>query len=139
MAQSPISAVLDALHALDVEAFTSLFGAGGRLLLTDGTVAEGSDQVRAAISRFIADLTATVYEITSEWRPDDGVWIAELQATYELKEHGRRGPYPRAIVIRGGPDGIDELRIYGRHELPLTESPIRYQEVSAGGRWLATL
>jgi ketosteroid isomerase-like protein len=139
MPGSPISAVLDAIDALDVDAFTSLFAADGRLMRTDGNVAEGTEQVRASISDFVADLSANTHEITSEWHPEDGVWIAEVRATYDLKEHGRRGPYPRAIVLRGGPGGITELRVYGLHELPLTEPPHHYQEVLAGSRWLATL
>jgi hypothetical protein len=139
MPQSPIAAVLKALEALDGDAFMSLFGGAGRLLLTDGTVAEGSDEVRSVIRRFMDDLSAMTYQITSEWHPEDEVWIAEIQATYDLKDHGRRGPYPRVMVVRSGSDGIVDLRIYGRHELPLTESPIHYREVSTGGRWLATL
>ena len=139
MSQSPISAALDTVDALDVDGFAAMFVADGRLLMTDGTVAAGVEQVRAAMSDFVADLSATTHEITAEWHPEDGVWIAELQATYELREHGQRGPYPRAIVLRGGPDAIAELKVYGLHELPLTEPARPYHEVLASGRWLATL
>jgi hypothetical protein len=139
MPDSPTQAMLNALDALDVEAFTSLFVSTGRLMLTNGSVAEGTEQVRAAISAFISELRATTHKITAEWHPEDGVWIAEMQATYELRDHGLRGPYSRATVLRGGPDGIADLRVYGRHELPLTEPEHHYQEVFAGGRWLATL
>jgi hypothetical protein len=139
MPESPIAALLKATDALDVDAFVSMFAADGRLLTADGTVAEGAAQVRTVISRFIDELSATSHEITAEWHPDDDVWIAELNATYELKGLGHLGPYPRAVVLRGGPDGVRELRVYGLHELPLTDTAHRYQEVFTGGRWFATL
>jgi hypothetical protein len=138
MPDSPISAVLRAMEALDVDACISQFKPDGRLLSTDGEVAEGLDAVRAVLSKLFADLRAATYRITAQWHPEEDVWIAEVDATYDLSEHGRRGPYPRAIVLRGS-HGIAELRVYGRHELPLTESAVPYQEVLAGNRWLATL
>ena len=138
MADSPISAVLRAMEALDVDACISLFTPDGRLLSTDGNVAEGPEAVRAVLSDLFADLRAATYRVTAQWHPDEDVWIAEVDATYDLKEHGLRGPYPRAMVLRGGRE-IAELRVYGRHELPLTESGVSYREVLAGNRWLATL
>lgn len=138
MADSPISAVLRAMEALDVDACISLFERDGRLLSTDGDVAEGLDAVRAVLRKLFGDLRAATYRVTAQWHPEEDVWIAEVDATYDLKEHGLRGPYPRAIVLRGGRE-IAELRVYGRHELPLTESAVPYQEVLAGNRWLATL
>jgi uncharacterized protein (TIGR02246 family) len=138
MADSPISAVLSAMEALDVEGCIALFTPDGRLLTTDGEVAEGLNAVRAVLSNLFADLQAATYRVTAQWHPEDDVWIAEVDATYDLKEHGLRGPYPRAVVLRGGRE-IGELRVYGRHELPLTESSVPYREVLAGNRWLATL
>jgi hypothetical protein len=139
MPESPISAVIRAINALDVDRFTSLFEPDGRLLTTDGRVAQGVDQVRAVIGEFVSALRACTHVVDTEWHPEGGVWIAEVDATYELKDRQRRGPYPRAIVLRGGSGGIVELRVYGLHELPLTEPTHRYQEVPVGQRWLATL
>jgi uncharacterized protein (TIGR02246 family) len=137
--ESPVAAVLAAIDALDLDAFASLFAPDGRLLTVDGRVATGIDEVRQIIREFAADLRATNHEVTAEWHPDPDVWIAELDATYELTNYARLGPYPRAMILRNGSGGIHELRIYGLHERPLVESTRPYQEVFGSGHWLPTL
>jgi ketosteroid isomerase-like protein len=135
---SPISAVLDALDALDTDALTALLAPSARLLRTDGRAATGVDEVRAALTEFVSELRANTHSITAEWHPEDGVWIAELDATYELRDGERHGPYRRAVVLRSGDDGITDLRFYGSHELPLAAHR-PYQDVRAGTHWLPTL
>jgi ketosteroid isomerase-like protein len=138
VADSPISAVLDGFRALDVDATVKLFAPDGRLMTTTGEFAEGTDEVRTALAGFMAPLRATTYEVSTTWHPEDDVWIAELDAHYELKDGERHGPYPRAIVARSDEHGITDLRIYGSHELPLT-AHLPYREVSTGHGWLPTL
>lgn len=139
MPRSPIATVLKAIDALDVETFTGLFAPEGRLMTVDGRIANGAAELRQVISRFIADLRATSHRQTAEWHPEPDVWIAELEATYELTNYAQLGPYARAIVLRDGSDGIRELRIYGLHERPLIDSTRGYQEVFGAGHWLPTL
>jgi ketosteroid isomerase-like protein len=139
MPDSPLAAVLEAIDALDVDAFVSLFAPDGNLLTTNGTVGHGTEHVRAVIGDFIGELYGTTHTVTAQWHPEDGVWIAEVDATYDVKQHGRLGPYPRAVVLHQGPGGITELRFYGMHELPLATSTRPYQDVVVDGHWLATL
>jgi hypothetical protein len=138
MPGSPISAVLSALDALNTDALAAQFAPHARLLRTDGRAATGIDEVCEALGEFVSELRATTHSITAEWHPEDGVWIAELDATYELRDGERHGPYKRAVVLRAGDDGITDVRFYGSHELPLTTHR-PYQEVRAGTHWLPTL
>lgn len=46
MTESPITAVLGTLHALDLDAALAMFADTGTLLRTDGQRAEGIEQVR---------------------------------------------------------------------------------------------
>ncbi|MGO9819060.1 MAG: hypothetical protein ACLPTJ_00225 [Solirubrobacteraceae bacterium] len=139
MPESPVASTLAAIDALDIDAFTALFAPDGRLLTVDGRIANGSSEVREVIGRFAAHLRATHHRLTAEWHPEPDVWIAELDATYELTNYAQLGPYARAIVLRNGSEGIRELRIYGLHERPLIESTRGYQEVYGSGHWLPTL
>lgn len=139
VSESPVASVLAAIDALDIDAFTALFAPDGRLLTVDGRVANGSDEVRQVIGRFAQDLRGTSHRVTAEWHPEPDVWIAELDATYELTNYAQLGPYARAIVLRGGSGGIHELRFYGLHERPLIDSTRGYQEVFGSGHWLPTL
>ncbi len=137
--KSPIAVALSRIDALDVEAFTALFAADGQLLTLDSKVATNADEVRDVIGQFVAQLRATTHRITAEWHPDEATWIAELEATYELTDFARLGPLPRAAVLRAAPAGIARLSVYGQHELPLSQSHRRFQEVRAGRHWLPTL
>lgn len=136
---SPIAPLLSALDALDVEAFASRFAPDGRLLTLFGDVATGPDEVRSVIGAFVSQLRATTHRVTSEWHPEEAVWIAETEATYDLTDYTRLGPLPRAVVLRQSPAGIARLSLYGQHELPLGQSRRPYQEVRAGRHWLPTL
>ncbi len=137
--ESPIAVALEAIDALDVEAFVSLFAPDGQLLTLDNRVATNAVELRAVIGGFAAQLRTTTHRITAAWHPEEAVWIAELEATYELTDFARLGPLPRAIVLRTAPAGIARLSFYGQHELPLSESHRSFQEVRAGRHWLPTL
>jgi hypothetical protein len=138
VAGSPISVVLDALDALDIDALVAQLAPGSCLLRTDGRAAEGTDEVRSALGEFVSELYGTTHSISDEWHPEDGVWIAEMEATYEMKNGTRHGPYKRAVVLRADERGITDIRFYGSHELPLNAHR-PYQEVRAGTHWLPTL
>lgn len=139
MPESPVADVLAAIDALDIDAFTSMFAPVGKLMTADGRVANDRAQVQHLIREFVSDLRATTHRVTAEWHPEPDLWIAELDATYELNNYAQLGPYPRAMFLRKAPDGIHDLRFYGLHERPLTDSTRAYQEVYGGGRWLPTL
>jgi hypothetical protein len=134
-----MQAVLRALDALDLDGAVGLFAPDGSLTTLFGDTAQGHDRIRAALEVFLQGLRANHHEVTAEWNPEDGVWIAEMSATYELSDFSRRGPYRRAIILRAGEAGIVDLSIYGGHELPLSESGRHYEEVRAAGGWLPTL
>src|SRR2546421_469547 len=76
--------------------------------------------VRELVTSLIAELRSTSHRIVALWHVDD-VWIAEVEASYELRDWLRVNALPRAYVVREGPDGIRELHAYGAHERPLTE------------------
>lgn len=136
---SPMQAVLNALDALDLDAAVGMFAVDGTLTTLFGETVQGRDRIRAALGTFLQGLRSNSHVLTAEWNPEDGVWIAEMIATYELSDFSRRGPYHRAIILRAGDAGIDEMTIYGAHELPLSESGRHYEEVHAAGGWLPTL
>lgn len=139
MAESPITAVLAAIDALDPDAVAALFAPDGRLLTADARTASGQEEVRRLARHFFADLRATRHRMTAEWNPSPDIWIGELQADYELSNYAELGPYARAAILRNSEQGIHELRIYGLHERPLTDSTRGYQEVFGSGHWLPTL
>jgi ketosteroid isomerase-like protein len=136
---TPIQEMLRAVDALDLDGVVALFTAGASLTTAFGDATEGRDRVRDVLGDFLHELRATHHEITHEWHPEDEVWIAEMSATYELSDYSRRGPYQRAIFLRTGDGGIEEMRIYGAHELRLPGAGRQYTEVRAPGGWLPTL
>lgn len=140
MQEAPIRTVLQALDALDADGVTRLFAPEGILTTAFGERVEGRELVDAVLRTFLKGLRSTRHQLASEWNPEPGVWIAEMSATYELTDYSQRGPYRRAIIVRGGDDGIVEMRIYGQHELSLWTSGRGYAEVhDAHGGWLPTL
>jgi ketosteroid isomerase-like protein len=120
--ESPIAQLLAAVDNLDVEAATALFAPDARLLTADGRRAEGIEPVRQLLTDFLGTLHATSHRISEEWHEAD-TWIAEVDATYELDDWMQTSPLPRAFVLRQGPDGIADLRVYGAHERQLTDHP----------------
>lgn len=134
-----MQAVLRALDALDLDGTLALFSADGSLTTVVGEQAEGRDRVRDVLGVLIGGLRGMHHEVTSEWHPSDEVWIAELSANYELADYSRRGPFARVIVLRAGDAGIEQMRVYGAHELPLEQSGRHYAEVRGADGWLPTL
>jgi hypothetical protein len=130
---------LRAVDARDIEAMMSLLAPHVTVTTAFGESAEGIDDVRRVLGEFLRELRATHHDVSSEWNPEPGVWIAEMSATYELSDFSRRGPYERVIIIRAGDHGIEQLRIYGAHELPLPQAGRSYSEVEGPHGWLATL
>ena len=140
MADSPIQAVLRSLDAIDLDGALAQFAADGVLTTVFGDRAEGREAVGELLGAFLGGLRATRHELEAEWDAADGVWLAQVSATYELSDFSRRGPFARAIILRAGDTGIAELRIYGQHELPLSSSGHGYVEVrDARHGWLPTL
>ena len=133
--QSPIAEFLDAVDRLNSEAAASLFAPEGRLLCFDGHRAEGIDRVRRLLDEFVAALRSSTHKVTAEWRQGD-VWIAEVEVTYTLQDYLQLKALPRAFVLRGGPQGIVDLRIYGAHERELTDHRTGEEGWIVGGRWV---
>lgn len=138
MDQSPIARLLAAIDKLDIDAAMVLIAPDGRFLTVDGRRAEGSDAVRDLLADFLAKLRSTTHQITAQWHQDN-VWIAEVEATYELQDWLQIRALPRVFVLREGPDGFVDLRVYGANERPLTEHITGSEDVRVGGRWIPPL
>jgi hypothetical protein len=138
VSESPIHRLLGALDALDVDAVLAPAAPDIRLLTADGRQAEGAAAVRQLLVDFLGQLRATAHTITAQWHEDDA-WIAEVEATYELKDRTRLAAIPRAFILRVGPAGWSDLRVYGAHEHPLGESRARDEGMRIGGHWIPPL
>ncbi len=134
-----MQAVLRSLDALDLDAAVALFAPDAELTTVFGETAMGGARIRSVLGAFLGELRGAQHEVTAEWNPEDGVWVAEMSAHYELSDFSRRGPYRRAIILRTGPAGIEQMTIYGARELPLAESGHAYSEVHGAHGWLPTL
>ena len=134
----PLSQWLDAIHRLDADAAGSMLAPDVHLLTADGQQARGVAAARELMAAFISRLHSVSHEITAQWHVDD-VWIAEVQATYELTDHYKTGRLPRVVIVRAGPKGVTELRVYGAHETPLTEHLTGEEGMWVGGRWIPPL
>jgi hypothetical protein len=139
MSDSPILTFIAAADALDLDAAMSLFAADPTFGNEFSVEASGLEQVRVELGKYFAELRSAEHHLSSEWQPEPGVWIAEMTATYELTDFSRRGPYRRAVILRAGSEGIQELRIYGGHEPSLSEGGLAYQNVRGPHGWLPTL
>ena len=138
MDESPIARVLDAANRLDAEAAIALFAQDAHLLTADGRRADGIEAVRKLLTDLLGELHSVSYRITGQWHDGD-VWIAEVEATYELKDRLQTGPLPRALVLREGPDGITDVRLYGAHERDLADHPTGEEGLWIGDRWIPPL
>ncbi len=138
MSQSPIDQLLGAVDDLDVEAAMALVAPDIRLLTVDGRRAEGIEAVRELLGEFLAMLRSTTHVVTAEWHQDN-VWIAEVEATYELEDWLRVSALPRVVVLRDGPDGFADVRFYGAHEHLLTDHRTGEEGMWIGERWIPPL
>jgi len=135
---SPIAQLLAAIDAFDVEAAVALFARDARLLSVDGRRAEGAGAVRELLADLFNVLRSSAHQITAQWHQQN-VWIAEVDATYELKEDMLKITRPRAFVLYDGPDGFVDLHVYGAHEPPLADRHTNEGDMRLGGRWIPPL
>ena len=138
MSDSPIQRLVQAMDARDVDALASLFAPGGRLMTADGRHAADTEAVRAVVTEFFGALRSTTHKVTAEWHQDN-VWIAEIDASYELLDWLQLKDLPRVLVVREGPEGIDDLRVYGAHERALTAHRTGEEGMWVGMRWIPPL
>lgn len=138
MNESPIDQLLDAIDKLDVEAVMALVAPDGRLLTADGRRAAGREAVRELLTEFLSGLRTATHRITAQWHQDN-VWIAEVQASYELIDRLRLTDLPRAFVLHDGADGFAELHVYGAHERPLADHRTGEEGMWVGERWIPPL
>jgi hypothetical protein len=138
VSESPIEQLLEALDKLDVERAMGLLARDGRLMTADGRRAHGADAVRELVGDFCSTVRSTSHRITAQWHLDN-VWIAEVDADYELADRLQLTALPRAFIVYEGPDGIADLRIYGAHEQPLSEHRGSQFGLRIGERWIPPL
>ena len=138
MTESPIEQVLEALDRLELEDTMALMAPDVRVLAADGRRAEGTEAVGQLFAEFLGQLRSTTHRITAQWNEED-VWIAEVDASYELRDWLALNALPRAFIVRAGPDGISELRVYGAHEHRLSEHRTGEEGMRIGGRWVPPL
>ncbi len=138
MSASLLEQFLSAIDEGELEEAMALMDPDVRVLVVDGRRAEGAAGLRALLSEFLGTLRSSTHRITAQWHQDD-VWIAEVEATCELRDRTLLGELPRAFVLREGPGGITELRVYGAHERPLGERPSDERGLRLGGRWIPPL
>jgi ketosteroid isomerase-like protein len=138
MSESPIDQLFGAIDKRDVEGAMALMAPDCRLLAVDGRRAEGEAGVRALLTDFVATTRSTTHRITAQWHQDD-VWIAEVEASYELIDRVKMSALRRACVLREGPDGVAELHFYGAHERQLSEHRTGDEGMRIGGRWIPPL
>lgn len=133
-----IEQLMEAIDSLDVDAVMALVGPEPRCLTADGRRAAGTEAMRGLIGELLAALRSTTHRITAQWRQDD-VWIAEIEADYELQDWLELKALPRVFIARMGEGGIVDLRVYGAHEHPLTDHPTGEEGMWIGMRWVPPL
>jgi uncharacterized protein (TIGR02246 family) len=138
VSESPIEQLLGALDKRDVEGALALMAPDCRMLTVDGRRAQGQAGVRALITDFVSTVRSTTHTITAQWHQGD-VWIAEVEADYELTDWTKISALPRACVLREGPEGIAELHFYGAHERQLADHRTGEEGMRIGGRWIPPL
>lgn len=139
MSDSPIEQLLEEFHKLDVDGAVALFAPDVQVLLMDGSRGEGVEPARELMTSSLGQLRAAAYQVTAQWHVDD-TWIAEVEATYELRDYLELESIPRLFVVRANAAGIVELRIYGAHERRLAEHGSPGEGgVRVGGRWMPPL
>ena len=137
MTQSPIEQVLAALDRLDVDRAAHSCP-DIRMVLADGRRATGSAAGARAVELVHRASPVNSHHITAQWHQDD-TWIAEVQSSYELRDHLRLGSIPRAFVVQASDAGITDLRVYGAHEQGLADQGSDRGGIWVGGRWLPPL
>jgi hypothetical protein len=135
---SPIDKLMAAIDVSDVDAAMALFGPAPRLMTVDARRADGSEAVRELLVSFLGSLRSCRHAITAQWHPDD-VWIAEVDASYELQDGLEITHLPRVFVARMESGLITDLRGYGAHEHQLTDHRTADAGIWIGGHWIPPL
>ncbi|MBV9311314.1 MAG: nuclear transport factor 2 family protein [Solirubrobacterales bacterium] len=138
MSQSPIEQLLAALEGRDVDAVVALFEPDAGFLAVDGGRGKGTDAIRAMVAAYLAALRSSDYRVTAQWHQDN-VWIAEVDASYELQDWLELSSVPRAFVVREGQRGISDLHVYGAHEQRLSDHRTGEEGMWVGERWVPPL
>jgi SnoaL-like domain len=138
MADSPIQQLLDAVDTLDLERVIAMTARDCRMRMVDGRRAAGVDEVRTALSELLSTLRRAEHKVCKQWQ-EGNLWIAEVDATYELRDGYETAVLPRAFFLRMSDAGISELRIYGAHERPLADDDGLSAGLRLGGRWIPPL
>jgi hypothetical protein len=138
MNKSPIEELLEAVDTLNAKAAVALFLPQARVLTVDGHRAEGSSAVGELLKVFFARLRSSAHRITAQWHLEN-VWIAEVEASYELRDWLQMNALPRAFVLRTEQGEIADLRIYGANEQPLTDHRTGEEGMWVGTRWIPPL
>jgi len=138
VSKSPIEQLLGAIDRREVEAVMALLEQGVRVLAADGRRAEGTEAARELVTECLRELRSSAHRITAQWHVDN-VWIAEVEASYELQDYLEMNALPRVFVVRMGADGIRELRVYGAHERPLSDHRTGEEGMWVGERWIPPL
>lgn len=130
--------MLAAVDKLDADAVMSLLGPQPRFLAADGRRAAGTDAVRELLGAFLATLRSTAHRITAQWHQGN-VWIAEVEADYELQDWLELKALQRVFIARTDQSRVADIRVYGAHEHPLTEHPTGEEGMWIGTRWIPPL
>jgi hypothetical protein len=135
--QSPLLELLAAIDRLDNGAITALCAPDCTFMTADGRQAAGHPALARLLGDFLAGLRSTSHEIVAQWHQDD-VWIAEVLASYELRDWLRLEHLPRVFIVESGSDGIRAVRVYGANERQLTDRP-DHEPMRVGGRMILPL
>ena len=116
----------------------ALLGPAPRFLTADGRRGAGTEAVHEMLTTFLASLRSTAHHITAQWNLDEA-WVAEVEADYELQDWLELHAIPRVFIVRVGPGGIADVRVYGAHEHPLTDHRTGDEGMWVGTRWVPPL
>ncbi|HEX6395018.1 MAG TPA: nuclear transport factor 2 family protein [Acidimicrobiales bacterium] len=138
MDQSPIERILSAVDRLDVDGAVATLTDDCRMMLVDGQRVAGRDHVRTVLADFFGGLRSTSHKVISEWHEGD-TWIAEMEASYELRNWLLVERVPRAMFLRHTSDGVSDIRFYGAHERSIIDRGGDPDAMRIGGRWIPPL
>ena len=82
----------------------ALVGPEPGFLTADGRRGAGTEAVRELLNEFLAALRSTAHRVTAQWHLDD-VWVAEVEADYELQDWLALKALPRVFILRMGEAG----------------------------------
>jgi ketosteroid isomerase-like protein len=135
---SPLVDLLSAVDEQDIDQIMALCAPDCRFMTVDGRRAEGGQATRQLLVDFFTQIRWCAHHLTAQWHEGD-VWIAEVLASYELKDWLRIEELPRAFVVRTGAKGIYDIRVYGANELRLSDHRSGEEPFRLGGRLVLPL